>query len=499
MKLGPYFKKYDMSRKKVFLAVAITAIFVLSGAVFAFQNIQQTGSPSAHIIAQPQTSNQVTITVWGAGSPGGEQEVFNETCKYFESVYPNVTVQDNPAVNVASSTFSTAAASGKAPDIYRDTSNDGGVLFESGYLLNLSQYLPSSFFSNFTTGTISDWTINGAIYGVPVNTNGVGLYYNKRYVTTPPTTINQLIKEAENITKNDTYNGNPVYGLAYALGADYGYRAAAWWPAFGGQIFNSAGQPTLNSSAGIQAISLLYNFTYKYKISPTGITSTKQENELFEDNQSAFIIEGPWCQSKFEAYLGKNLSVAPLPENSATGDWVSPIWGSVGYEISSPAASGINAHQLWASIQFIKMLTNFTAQKNLFLKAGDFPSLTSVGSYISANATARAQDPLISGWVAQEQHTQIQPNYVSIQYYWPNFHTYIGNLYDNGTNNVTSTMNAFQHEVQKEISQLNEKPVFLSNTDIIIIVVVLVVLVAIVAVVAVSRRKKGGDRDSGNN
>ncbi|MGC8609696.1 MAG: sugar ABC transporter substrate-binding protein, partial [Thermoplasmata archaeon] len=245
---------------------------------------------------------------------------------------------------------------------------------------------------------------------------------------------------------------HPVYGFAYGLGTDSGYRSAAWFPAFGGQIFNSAIQPELNSPQDIAAISFLYNLTYVYHVSPKGLKTMPQQYSLFENNETAFMVDGPWDQSVYSSYLGSNLGVAPLPYNNMTGDWPEPIWGSIGYSISTPKASGATQSQIWASIQFVKYETNYTAQLHLFEKAGDFPSLKSVGNYISTNTTIESKDPLISGWVAQEAHTQIDPSYVQMNYYWPNFATYVGNLYDNGTNNVTSAMNAFQKAVENDIS-----------------------------------------------
>ena len=474
------------SNLKAFLVIAVSALFIFGGLMVIFDKPVQNTQP--RIVATPSSGSKVTITVWGSGSPGGEANVFNQTLRSFEAAYPNITVTDSPAINVASTTFTSAAHAGTAPDVYRDTSDNAGALYASGSVLNLSSYLNSTYINSFTQGTIADWTLNGALYGIPINTNGVGLYYNSKYVKKVPTTVNQLISCAENITNEHlTANGKPVYGLAYGLGTDSGYRSAAWFPAFGGSMFNSKQLPVLNSQADINAISFLYNLTYSYHVSPKGITSMTEQEQMFEDNQTAFMIDGPWDQALYTSYIGKYLNVTALPYDSSTGHWVRPIWGSVGYMISSPQASGINSHQIWASLKFVEYMTNYTAQKNLFTQAGDFPSLISVGNFVK---TDTAVDPLAAGWIAQEAHTQIQPSFVNMNYYWPNFHTYVGNLYDNGTNNVSSTMNAFQNAVMNEINQLNAKPTGLSTLDYEIIAAVVVVIVAAAAAYVVVLKKK---------
>ena len=474
------------SNLKAFLVIAVSALFIFGGLMVIFDKPVQNTQP--RIVATPSSGSKVTITVWGSGSPGGEANVFNQTLRSFEAAYPNITVTDSPAINVASTTFTSAAHAGTAPDVYRDTSDNAGALYASGSVLNLSSYLNSTYINSFTQGTIADWTLNGALYGIPINTNGVGLYYNSKYVKKVPTTVNQLISCAENITNEHlTANGKPVYGLAYGLGTDSGYRSAAWFPAFGGSMFNSKQLPVLNSQADINAISFLYNLTYSYHVSPKGITSMTEQEQMFEDNQTAFMIDGPWDQALYTSYIGKYLNVTALPYDSSTGHWVRPMWGSVGYLISSPQASGINSHQIWASLKFVEYMTNYTAQKNLFTQAGDFPSLISVGNFVK---TDTAVDPLAAGWIAQEAHTQIQPSFVNMNYYWPNFHTYVGNLYDNGTNNVSSTMNAFQNAVMNEINQLNAKPTGLSTLDYEIIAAVVVVIVAAAAAYVVVLKKK---------
>ncbi len=474
----------------IFAVLFVAALFILGGFVALYD--QPVKSTSASVVPAASTGGKITITVWGSGSPGGEAEIFNQTMVYFENVYPNITVDDSPAVGVASTTYVSAAHAGKAPDVYRDTSDNAGVLYASGAVLNLTPYLNKSYIDSFANGTITAWSSNGALYGIPINTNGVGLYYNMKYIKTPPKTVYQMIQDAINVTDNKSLNpsGQPtkVWGLAYGLGTDSGYRSAAWFPAFGGTIFNTSEMPVLNSSADISAISFLYNWTYKYHISPGGLTTMDEQYALFEDNDSAFMIDGPWDQSTYESYLGSNLNVTALPFDNATGYWPEPFWGSMGYFISTPVASGISQSQIWASLKFIEMETNESAQINLFDKAGDFPSLIAAGNYIANHTNS---DPLIAGWLAQEQHTQPQPGFVNMNYYWPNFHTYVGDLYDNATNNVSTVMNAFQKAVLSEISEVSSSSTIPINWYLVGgIIAAIVVIAGVGSYFYVSRKKK---------
>ncbi len=434
-------------------AIVIVVIIVVAAAAIAI--IVSMPSKPSTTSTTPVAPSKVTITVWGAGSAGGEEEAFNESLAAFEKAYPNITVEDNPAINVASTQFVTAAHSGTAPNVYRDTSDNGAVLFVAGLILNLSKYLNQSYINQFTPTTIQDWTYNGSLYGIPVNTNGIALYYNKALLPngTPPSNLYQMIQDAERVTAM----GNGYLGFPYAIGADYGYRWAAWPPAFGGYIFNySTGYPLLNSTPCIQAMEFVWNWTTVYHINVAGLTSITDEQAYFEAGKSAFMLDGPWDQSVYLKALGSNLGVTAIPFNNATGLWPEPLWGSVGYVISTPQASGANASQIWASIKFVEFMTNYNAQLELYQLAGDLPSLKSVASYITNNTGG---NPLIAGWIDQMQHSQKFPNIIQMNYYWNAFHTGATNLEQNSSKvTVPEVMNQIESLIIQSLKANNIAP-----------------------------------------
>ncbi|MHB8396750.1 MAG: sugar ABC transporter substrate-binding protein [Thermoplasmataceae archaeon] len=431
------------NRLTLIIAIAVVVVVVASGIGLALYY-----SGSSHKTTSTGAS-KVTITVWDSSASGGESTAFNNSLAAFEAKYTNVTVVVTRGVPVGSSNFATDATSHKAPNVYRDSSDNAGALYSAGLVVNLSNYLGTSFTSNFTTGTINDWTLNGALYGVPVNTNGIALYYNKNLVQKAPTTISQMIQDAKNVTAM----GKGYLGLPYAIGATWGYRFAAWYPAFGGELFNSSGYPMLNSSHDISAMNFVWNWSKTYGINTVGLNSMSDEQAYFEAGKSAFMLDGPWDQSTYQKALGNNLSVCAIPYDSQTGKWPMPLWGSIGYMVSNSAASGANASQIWASVQFVKSMTNFLTQVSLFQNAGDFPSLTSVGTYISAHPGV---DPLVSGWVAQEQHAQKFPNIPQMAYYWSAFHIGATNLEQNSSSvTPTDAMNQIEAYIISELKANN--------------------------------------------
>ncbi|NON62873.1 sugar ABC transporter substrate-binding protein, partial [Acidianus sp. DSM 29099] len=154
-------------------------------------------------------STPVTITVWDSYSTS-ENQAFNDTLSSFEQEFPWIHVSVTYGVGIGTSEFETAAKAGTAPIVYRDSSNSGGALFAAGLILNLSQYLPSSYFDQYLPISIKDWTLNNGIYGLPDNINYIVMFYNKQFVPEPPNNTNQLVSIAEHVNK--TYG---VWGIAY--------------------------------------------------------------------------------------------------------------------------------------------------------------------------------------------------------------------------------------------------------------------------------------------
>ncbi len=424
--------KFGGPRKGII--VAIVFIVIAAGGIGGYEFLKS-------------STSGVTITVWGAGSAGGESAAFNHSLAMFEQAYPNVTVQDSPAATMGN--LPTVAHAGTAPNVVRLSSDQAGLFYSAGLVLNISKYLNQSYVDQFTNGTIADWTSGGSMYGIPVNTNGIGLYYNKSLVPTPPVNTYQMIMDAKNVSSM----GNGYVGLPYALGADYGYRFAAWLPAFNGELFNSSFYPMLNSTNDTAALGFVWNWTTSYKIDKTGLSTVADEQALFESGHAAFILDGPWDQSTYQSALGKNLGVTAIPFDNATGKWPMPLWGSQGYIVTVPQASGASTAQTWASVQFAKWMTNYSSQLALFNQAGDFPSLKSVGAYISVHNNS---DPLISGWIAQEQHTQFFPNYPQMGYYWSAFHAGATDLAQNSTTvSVSDAANSIESMIIQSLKSNN--------------------------------------------
>ncbi|AAY80512.1 extracellular solute-binding protein [Sulfolobus acidocaldarius] len=434
-------RKKGVSNTQIIIVVVVVLIIVIGVGVYLLMGRSSSSSPSTTTntsssmssssssggVSSTTSQTPVTITVWDTYSPS-EDKAFNQTLAAFEQQYPWIHVQVTYGVSVATSNFASAAKAGQAPIVYRDTSDDAGKLFAAGLLLDLSQYLNSSVFSQYLPIAINNFNLSGKIYGLPDNVNYIVMFYNKKYVPYPPNTTAQLVNIALNVNK--TYN---VWGIAYGMGQEYGYRFAAWFAGFGGQMFNSQGIPQLNSTAMVNALQFWYNLTYVMGVNPQGI-STTLEQQLFTSGKAAIIFDGPWDLQKYVSALGSDLGAAPLPIVSQTGLRAAPFIGSTGWVISSPQASGATPQQIQAALLFIQFVTGYKAEMNLWNIAGDIPAY--LASYNQAltqlkagNITPSYLGSIMAGIFEQANYGQKFPNIPQMSFYWNTFHEYVTEYY----------------------------------------------------------------------
>ncbi|MGC8974426.1 MAG: extracellular solute-binding protein, partial [Thermoproteus sp.] len=241
----------------------------------------------------------VTISVWDTYGPT-EDQAFNVTLASFMQAYPCIKVQVTRGVGIATANFVSAAKAGQAPNVYRDTSDDAGKLFAGGLLLNVSKYInPADIEAAYIPVAVENFMLGNSIYGLPDNVNYIVMYYNKKFLNDSLTqkmfgvnvdqlNTNQLLQLCQYI--NSTYK---VWCIAYGAGQEWGYRFAAWFTGFGGQIFDAKGMPQLNSTAMVKAAEFWYNMTYVWKYNAPGVTPSL-EQQLFTQNMTAIIFDGPW-------------------------------------------------------------------------------------------------------------------------------------------------------------------------------------------------------------
>ena len=141
----------------------------------------------------------------------------------------------------------------------------------------------------------------GAFYALPYVGNSQLFFYRKdlfeRYSLKEPNTWDDVLEAAKTIQEKET-EGGKVYG--YVMRAAQGNAAVAdfmpiFW-AFGGEMFDTAGKPTVNSPEGIAALKFMLELG---KYSPPGYASFNA------DEVGAHLLQGTAAMSiNWPAWIG---------------------------------------------------------------------------------------------------------------------------------------------------------------------------------------------------
>ena len=181
----------------------------------------------------------------------------------------------------------------------------------------------------------------GALYALPYVGNSQLFFYRKdlfeKHVLKAPATWNEVLEAAKTIHEKETSgaNGSKIYG--YVMRAEQGNAAVAdfmpiFW-AYGGEMFDAGGKPTVNSPQGIAALELMLELG---KYSPPGYVSfnASEVGAHMLQGTAAMSINWPAWLSSFSdpsksKVIGKmeftTLPSADKPGQAEIGNWLIAI------------------------------------------------------------------------------------------------------------------------------------------------------------------------------
>ena len=312
-------------KKQAMFALIITLLFIIPGCL---------GTGSEEIDAGSD-SGPITIEVWHTfAAESKEEQVFTNSVKDFEMANPNITVEITmvPFGN-ADQLFMTAAQGGQAPDLMRLSSDQLGAIGEvrvDGFPLleDLRPHLTPSERALFEPRALEAMRYGDELYGIPASQDCLSLIFNKAIfdsqgIDYPDETWTEedLLLAAKELTYQD------VQGMALPI------KSAYWWfgiqGGFGGSLFDSNGEPTLDSNGSSEAMRWMLDLELEHGVVATGTQIEGMKNQFIE-SKAAMIIDGPWNWATYEASR-LNIGQTTLPIVESTGEKMSPLVTSVSY------------------------------------------------------------------------------------------------------------------------------------------------------------------------
>lgn len=346
------------------------------------------------------SANAKQTIVFATAGLGTEGDATKAAITGFEKTHKNITV----TIQNLSSSSTTAqtqeqqafAAGSSTPDIVYTDVTWPAAFAKAGWIANLNSFHPDT--SNYFAGQLATGQVNGGLYAIPWFINAEGLYYRTDLIKTPPTTVSQLVSDAQSAMHTDS---SLKEGLAFE-GAQYEGAVTAWL-SFGAQISLSDLKSGIDTPANVAALTFMYDSIHTTKITPSAATAWQEPNvqSAWQAGQAPFALNWPYLFQLSEA-SGSSLK-------GKTG-WI-PFPSSTPQSALGGDDLAVNAHSAHkaAAWAFIQYLTSDAVQDARAISAGDPPSVKS-----AYNSSLYAQAP----YYQQEQavYNVVQSRPVSASY-----------------------------------------------------------------------------------
>lgn len=340
----------------------------------------------------------VSIDYWH-GFTGPDLPVMEQLVADFNAAHPDieVTAQAIPWGNLFQQ-IEPSVAAGRAPDVVAVNEDviTGFVL--RGALAEITGEEQSQHSIDADRFYEAQWSIgqvDGGLYGVPINSVMLVMYYNRELFeeagldpNDPPQDRQSFLEAARALTMDaagnhpgdEGFDANSLEQWAVGIpspwmGGTIAYTVAAQ----NGVTFVGPAEEdyavNFNSDEGKEAIQFLVDLVREHNVSPANATEGS-EIDAFRQGNAAMNFNGVWMLSQYREQPGLDFGVAPFP-NLGTGDY--KVWGGASH-LAMPVQRRGDEREREAALTFISWMTQ--PEQNLtWTSAGGLPTQEEVANH----------------------------------------------------------------------------------------------------------------------
>jgi arabinogalactan oligomer/maltooligosaccharide transport system substrate-binding protein len=255
--------------------------------------------------------------------------------------------------------FVIAAPAGEGPDIILGAHDWLGQLVSSGLLapVDLGDKATA-----FTEVSLTGFTYEGQLYGMPYATENLAFFYNTELVPVPPTTWDELVAMGTALQES----GDVTFGLALTGTT---YDAFPLQTAFGGYVFgrDEAGNYNPND-IGIDSEGMIAAGQWIADNVASGFLSDNTDwdtaHVMFETGEIPFLMAGPWALDRLRT-SGVPYGITNFPTGTQEG---APFAGVQGFMVNA-----LSENVLLAQAFLTEFVATDEVMTELYL-AGNRPS-----------------------------------------------------------------------------------------------------------------------------
>jgi len=359
-----------MKIKAIKAATLLTASFLLFNSVGA-------GGAFAKSTTKSTSAKKVTLNVFQFKAEIAKD--FESMAKEYHKQYPNVTVNVQTVGGGADygAALKGQFAGSNPPDIF----NNGGYQEAVTWKDKLEDLSKEPWVKNLYKDTEKPMTIDGKLYGMPMNTEGYGFIYNKAlFKKAGITTLPKTLSELEDACKKLKAKGITPFSVGYG----------EWW-ILGIHLLNipfaqqsnpdqfikdvNAGKVKIQDNEKFKQFMKLFDLTIKYGNSNPITTDYNKQVTQFAQGKTAMMQQGNWTQTTIDG-ITKNmqLGVLPIPiSNDKVANDKLPIGVPNNWVIYNKSKNKVEAKKFlnW-------MVTSKTGQKYIVEKFKFIPALKTI-------------------------------------------------------------------------------------------------------------------------
>lgn len=274
--------------------------------------------------SSPSDSDQSEITV--LMEEISYTENIREMLPQFEEATGiTVNIETVPYADQASRILQEFAQGSSTYDVVFNDNVYGPGYFESGYVLDLTEFADDDQFTTFdeffAPYLAPMTTDDGAIFGLPVYGESTFLMYRtdvfEEYgIDGPPETTDELLDAARTIHEG---SGGEIAGIT--MRATSGIHAVYPWAgvlrSFGGDFYDESGELAIDSPESVEATEFWVQLLSDY--APAGVANFdwEQNRIAFTQGQAAMTIDatanGPFNEDESSSVVAGNVGYAPIP------------------------------------------------------------------------------------------------------------------------------------------------------------------------------------------
>lgn len=314
----------------------------------------------------------------------GDAEALSLLLNTFRAVHPDVVVKEQrfPTVDEMLTQFRNAADAGLGPDLLLAPGEQVRALATAGLIDPIDARVDDTLLQRYMPATLDALRVDDRLYGLPATLDTLVLYYDRRQLESPASTLDELLAAAS-------------AGQGVAISTNF---VDAFWgvQAFGGQLFDEAGRVILDRGGFANWLAWLQ----EARNAPGMILESNREvlRASFATARIAYYV-GYASELAFlrEGLPADQLGVALLP--AGPNGRAAPFLTVQAFQFST--VSSENQREL--ALELATFLTNAEQQSTLMRRTGFVPT----NSRVRINARL---NPLIASFVAQARSAVPLPN-----------------------------------------------------------------------------------------